>query len=112
MNASDDEFEQYLNELNYIVLTVVLWITSITYYHWSELAVMDSRVTIQPGIKCIHQAYYCILFPPPDWILNHHLSPNFQRFWPFWSYATMILKLLFWNYQNIHDYMYALKKCP
>ena len=27
MNASDDEFEQYLNELNDIVETVVLWIT-------------------------------------------------------------------------------------
>ena len=31
MNASDDEFEQYLNELNDIVVeTVVLWITPIT----------------------------------------------------------------------------------
>ena len=31
MNASDDEFEQYLNELNDIVETVVLWITPIRY---------------------------------------------------------------------------------
>ena len=30
MNASDDEFEQYSNELNDIVETVVLWITPIT----------------------------------------------------------------------------------
>ena len=30
MNASDDEFEQHLNELNDIVETMVLWITSIT----------------------------------------------------------------------------------
>ena len=30
MNASDDEFEQYLNGLNDIVETVVLWITQIT----------------------------------------------------------------------------------
>ena len=27
MNALDDEFEQYLNELNDIVETVILWIT-------------------------------------------------------------------------------------
>ena len=30
MNASDDEFEQYLNELNVIAETVVLLITPIT----------------------------------------------------------------------------------
>ena len=30
MNASDDKFEQHLNELNDIVDTVVLWITRIT----------------------------------------------------------------------------------
>ena len=30
MNASDDEFEQYLNELNDIVEAVVLWITRFT----------------------------------------------------------------------------------
>ena len=31
MNASDDEFEQHLNELNDIVETVVLWITPCNY---------------------------------------------------------------------------------
>ena len=84
MNASDDEFEQHLNELNDIVGTLVLWITppdyldpSINEVSW--LSCMDSRVTIQPRQKCIHPAYY-ILFPPPDSILNHHLSPNSHHF--------------------------------
>ena len=57
-------------------------------HQWSEWAVMDSRVTIQPRVKCIHPVYYYILFPPPDSILNHHLSPNFQRFWP--CYTTLV----------------------
>ena len=54
MSAPDDEFEQYLNELNDIVKIPPVDIPDYLDPSINEvITVMDSRVTIQPRLKCI-----------------------------------------------------------
>ena len=67
-----------------------MWITPCNYLDpsikWRDEAVMDSRVTIQPRLRCIptqpigQNTLKC--FPLLRRSSTDHVSPNFQRFWP------------------------------
>ena len=91
MSASDDEFEQYLNELNDIVETPPVdypdyldpSINEVSWLPW--IHEWPSSLVLSAFDYCLtqfhHPACY-ILLPPPDSIPNHHVAPNSQRFWP------------------------------
>ena len=88
MSASDDdEFDQYLNELNDIVETSPVdypdYLDPSTKWVGCHVFKNDNPASVSVSIqRQFHHPAYYILLPPPDSISNYHVTPISNVFWP------------------------------